>query len=363
MRAAAVALLLLLARASRAGTPEPAGPAPLALGRESLDPSEFSPVEREERVAAIAVKFQDSAGTPYSIDDVRRAMDGVARYYREASYGRVLLRRRVFGWFRMSIPESCDKQAVKKAANEAALGRVPLEAYTRIVFFAPRQDCRYDAFALSDREPVTVEKRGGLWPDRKKGLTVAWINGRPSPHAVLHELGHNMGLMHASVVACDRPPLAGNCVETEYEDPYDAMGARRPGHFNVYEKERLGWIAPGEIQDVPQAPGSYRYELAPLEDKGGLKGLRFPARYRGAAVAGYLEHRREAGAQLRIVVERGEPAYLFRETHLVRLPGGRDALAAGETLTLDDPRLEFVTKAAARGALEVVVRVGDPAAP
>lgn len=333
----------------------------LAAPAGALD--EPSPVEREERVAAIAVKFQDSAGTPYPLAQVRKAMEEAARFVREGSYGRVVLRTRVFGWYRLDVPETCDKDRVKRAANHAVLGRVPLEGFTRLVFFAPRQDCLYEGFAKADRDLVTVEER--RWaPDRKRPLGFAWINGPPDPRSVIHELGHSLGLLHAGSAACDDPPLGGHCDADEYDDPYDAMGASTPGHFNAYEKARIGWLHDDEIAALPADRGLYRFELGPLERSGGLKALRFPAAFGGRRVEAFAEYRAASGSpgvQVRVVLPAAPEESPLSRTMLLRVPTSSDSLRAGESLRFEDPPIALTVREARQGRLVLEAEVGATA--
>jgi hypothetical protein len=60
------------------------------------------------------------------------------------------------------------------------------------------------------------------------GYGVMWVAGS-IPQVLAHEFGHNLGLVHSNGLACvdsaNRPTaLSGNCMESEYEDPFSVMG-------------------------------------------------------------------------------------------------------------------------------------------
>jgi hypothetical protein len=61
-----------------------------------------------------------------------------------------------------------------------------------------------------------------------KGNGVMWVAGT-IPQVMAHEFGHNLGLLHSNGLACidsakHPTALSGNCIESEYEDPFSVMG-------------------------------------------------------------------------------------------------------------------------------------------
>jgi hypothetical protein len=71
----------------------------------------------------------------------------------------------------------------------------------------------------------------------------------------MHELGHFLGLSHASAIACfgadgvTKVSLSGNCQATDNGDTHDLMG-RGAGAFNAFFAHRLGWLKPTEFIDL-----------------------------------------------------------------------------------------------------------------
>jgi len=96
--------------------------------------------------------------------------------------------------------------------------------------------------------------------------------------AYIHEMGHGMGLGHAS------------SEYHEYGDIFDVMGTVYwYGHFNAIHKEMLGWFDEGQVLEVKQTG---IYELEPYKTPSpGRKVLKIPRR--GEYM--YVEYRRPTG--------------------------------------------------------------------
>ena len=99
----------------------------------------------------------------------------------------------------------------------------------------------------------------------------AWINGDLALDVAGHELGHNLGLYHSRNMDCGATPIGTSCTVGEYGDTLDLMGATK-GHYNAFQKERLGWLTPSQILNVS---GSGTYAIEPYETlTGGVKALK-----------------------------------------------------------------------------------------
>lgn len=203
----------------------------------------------EQRTAVFLINFQDKpADKPWSVADMQhRFFNQISNFFLENSYQKTWLTGDVLGWYTLPISstEPCDQWAMADAADAmAAASNVNLSQYDRFVYVFPGSSCSWSGFA-------TV---GGL-------QTRAWVNNAPYTKVPAHEIGHNFGLLHAHGLNCEGDVTETNCVSTTYGDQLDTMGAK-PGHFNAFQKERLGWLNQSQtppIVTVDQA-GSYAIE-------------------------------------------------------------------------------------------------------
>ena len=110
-----------------------------------------------------------------------------------------------------------------------------------------------------------------------------------------HELGHNLGLYHSRNMDCGASPVGTNCTVDEYGDTLDLMGATR-GHFNAFQKERLGWLTPSQIVTV-NSSGTYALEplAAPSSGVKALKILKSIDPANGQRTFYYVEQRQGVG--------------------------------------------------------------------
>jgi hypothetical protein len=95
------------------------------------------------------------------------------------------------------------------------------------------------------------------------------------------------------------PPPPGTCYVIDYGDLIDAMGAAYPGHYNAFQKERLGWLNYGSSPPITTVTtsGTYileAYELASPGPKA-LKILKSTDSTTGAKTWYYVEARQPLG--------------------------------------------------------------------
>ena len=211
----------------------------------------------EQRTLVMLVNFRDKPATPYTTAFASGVVFGTTDgYLREASAGAVSLAGDVIGWFTINMDSTvCDTTTLATLAKQAAVGAgTDPTRYSRLVYAFPNNACTWWGLGSVGGNP-----------------SQAWINGDIELDVAGHELGHNFGLYHSSNMDCGATPIGANCTVNEYGDTLDLMGATL-GHFNAFQKERLGWFAASQVLTVSS---SGTYAIEPYESlTGGVKALK-----------------------------------------------------------------------------------------
>lgn len=116
-----------------------------------------------------------------------------------------------------------------------------------------------------------------------------WLQGNTNPKTIVHEFGHNYGILHASFWATTNGTPVGTGTSDEYGDTSDMMG-QGPyphGHFHMQGKFALNWLTAGQILNLGSGGGSGTYRIHRFDHagtSGALRGLRItkaasPAEY------------------------------------------------------------------------------------
>ncbi|WP_083928331.1 Ig-like domain-containing protein [Marinobacterium rhizophilum] len=182
----------------------------------------------EQKTLVMLVNFEDKIEQPQTKDQVRDVIFGnVNDFYLENSDNRTWLAGDVAGWYTIPVSSTvCDPGALATAANqEATLAGIDLSAYQRKMYVFPENACGWGGLASV----------GGY-------NTSAFFNGGVSTFLVGHEFGHNLGLNHSGGLECYADIIEGTCYKSGYGNKLDIMGAPNAGHFNAFQKSRLGWI-------------------------------------------------------------------------------------------------------------------------
>ena len=235
----------------------------------------------QHRVLVILVNFQDKQTQPFTREQAQTVMFGTTNdFFREASYGQTWLTGDVYGWYTMPVSSTiCDTTAISSYAQQAAVAAgANLASYDHFVYAFPQNACAWQG-------------RGSVGGSPSQ----AWVNEWFELGIVGHELGHNFGLFHSRSMDCGDASVGSNCTTTEYGDLFDLMGGANSAHFNLFQKERLGWINTGSNPPITNVTTSGTYWVEPfatgtLSSKG-LKILKSMDALTGARTWYYLEFR------------------------------------------------------------------------
>src|ERR1700682_345325 len=230
----------LLAASSRVAAPA-AGPTALSA---NAAPASFT-----QNVIVMRVNFLDqtvSCSMATCDSNVFGATNSVQSLYAETSYGNLNYTGKTIGTYTIAArtTDSCPNPYLPTLESWAALADaqaqaagVDLSAYTEKVYVFPTPNpCG------GQRGYATI---GGS-PE------MSWIWICNDPEVVAHEMGHNLGMHHASTS------------NNEYGDYSDIMGSTAFGlrDLDAPHRDQFNWIPSGNVAEVT-AGGTYT--LAPLE--------------------------------------------------------------------------------------------------
>ncbi len=206
------------------------------------------------KVAVVLANFSDNRATPFTADQIRAtvfATSGLSvnTFYQQQSGGATSVVGRdssagdVYGWYQLPMASTgCDtRQMATRARSAAAAEGADLSTYDHVVYFFPTASaCSFGGL--------------GALPGKE-----SWINGYNSVRIITHELGHNLGVHHASSLACtgsgERVALSSTCTSSEYGDPVSIMGTGI-NLMSAFHRAQLGQLTAVRQQTI-KLEGSY----------------------------------------------------------------------------------------------------------
>ena len=316
------------------GTPPTAANTPWILGA--------------KRVLWVQVDFADDPGAVASTAEIENTNTQVAAFFAATSHGRTTFSFTVLpGVLRMTR----DKAFYNASATSAGQLQTAAAALAKAYDAANGGTGAYDPDKY-DRWIVLFKRMPAYAFGGQAQLTGPQVrmNGNINPGTTYHELGHTQGLSHSHYWIPAGPVATGPGTHLEYGDPFDAMGrsgSSANNHFNVSQKDRLGYLPAEAITSVTTS-GTYRLHRHDHGDASGLRALRFsPA---GLGYDLWVEHRRFAPTAF-------GPAQLERVRQGLQLhwgPGRAPRFTSGSGSYLLD-----ATPGSAGGADDAPLRVGE----
>jgi len=204
------------------------------------------------------VNFQDTpTAQPFTSTTVQNVVfNQTSNWDMENSFQQTSLTGDVAGWFTIGVSSTnCDVTGIKSAAQSAAQSAgYNLSNYQRFIYL------------MSGNSGCSA-----WWGLATIGGSDVWVNGMYgiSVKIVSHEMGHNFGLYHSHSTDCGTSVVCSSGTLSEYGDWIDTMGSSQPGHFNAFQKERLGWLNTGTQPQVTTVTSTGTYQISPYEAQDG----------------------------------------------------------------------------------------------
>lgn len=233
-----------------------------------------------QKTIVLLVNFQNTVQPNLTHTEVQDIIfNKVNSYYLETSYNKTSFSGDVFGWYAIPIDQTCSFPSVRYyAMNNVPTGlAIDFTKYSRVIIIAPfGPSCSYGGTSSIGKQ-VLASKDGAV-EVASAGIVASYVtpNNGESFMLFAHELGHELGVDHASFLDCGSASITSqDCAKVEYGNPYSIMGVTTSaGHMDAVHKYLIGWLDASNILTA-DADGSYVIE--PIEiNSPGAKVLKIP---------------------------------------------------------------------------------------
>lgn len=265
----------------------------------------------DQKTLVVLINLLDSPPPLFSKEKIKQIVFNgqIQKFYKEASYNQVSFSGDVIGWYTLPrnaiVDGNCKEPIFGGDASYDEIYRlikkdVDIRSYQRLVLVL-NHECIYTSgtvgkieYLMSDQvQKISVSSIGSelnLIMGDTNGYSFEWSF---FDEALVHEMGHNLGLWHANSWECGvGSNLYGYCKHIEYGNRFDIMGyGSNSLHFNAFYKDILKWFDTNSILAIDK---SGRYTLNPLELAQGVRAAKIqPPAFKKPIY--YLEFRKKAG--------------------------------------------------------------------
>ena len=242
-----------------------------------------NPKSEQFKVLFLMVTFLDQPPVPYTIDSLSKTIvpinSEMHRVYREMSYNKVDFTAEIYGWYTFQRPGrdpfgNLVPQIDGELEEILNHYNIELEGVDYITW-APFIDGYWPYAGWADLGKQQYIYNGNTY---YIGFNTVAALAQPKPtiylgitefnQIAIHELGHNMMLMHSDGWENDDT----TSYNINYGNKFDFMGwSMWANHFNLLQKNYMGWIDDNQIIDITN---SGIYTINALETLEGIKGAR-----------------------------------------------------------------------------------------
>jgi hypothetical protein len=257
-----------------------------------------SPVSGTKSVKVLLLRFPDWPTEPYTTnyanDVIFNNPFSVKKFFEEVSYGKVTLSGDSEGWY--TLPNYGSNYCTFTLNGGLWYGCNTAQMLNDALSVIPNSA----RIGTNDIVILLIHGMGTVGLSGGKYKYIAATNGF-FVDVITHEIGHDFNAtQHAGGWdSCTPYPVGpdifspvglNSCTVGRYTDPYDTMAAGNSMHFNMFIKEKMGFLAPSNIQ-VVTSDGDYVLHMAELPTNG-VQMIKIPLPYEAFY---FLEYRTATG--------------------------------------------------------------------